>query len=324
MVSRLVLSIGLIVVGMALGYLVQRLAVNGRFGLPADLLPARKALQRIALLVLNPIAFLGAVWVAPLNDIRIVLMPFVGLFAILLGGLLAFLAGRSFRLAREQQGAYIVSGAFTNIGSVGALLVFLLLGEPAFALVPVYNLFEQFTYYAFGFPIARSFSPHAQAADSFGSRVRSVFTDPFVVINLGSILTGFVLNITGVPRPAFYAGLSSVIVPLASLLLLISIGMAMRFRAVGRYLRYSAVIVGIKHVATPLLASGLAWVIGFGAIAGGLPLLVVLILSSMPVGFIALVPPTLYDLDVDLANANWLLSNAVLIAQIPLLALLVA
>lgn len=324
MISRLVLSIALIVVGMAIGYAIQKLAARGASGPAGDLLRPRRALQRIALLVLNPIAFLGAVWVAPLTDLRIALLPLVGLFAIVVGGFLAFLAGRAFHLSRQQQGAYIVSGSFTNIGSVGALLVFLLLGEPAFALVPVYNLFEQFTYYAVGFPIARSFSDQAQGGDSFGSRVRGVFSDPFVIINLGSIITGFILNIAGVPRPAFYAGLSSVIVPLASLLLLVSIGMAMRFAALGRYFRYSAVVVLIKHLATPLLATGLAWAIGFGAIANGLPLLVVLILSSMPVGFVAMVPPTLYDLDVDLANSNWLLSNIVLIAQIPLLAVLVS
>lgn len=321
---RLALSIGLILAGIALGYAVQKLVERGIAGLPKNLLPVRKTLQRIALLILNPIAFLGALWVAPLQDIRIALMPVVGLFAIVLGGSLAFLAGRQFRLTRAQQGTYIVSGAFTNIGSIGSLLVFLLLGEPAFAFVPAYSLLEQFTYYAIGFPIARSYSLQGGATYSFGTRVRLVLADPFVFVNLSSILAGAVLNVTGVPRPAFFAGLTGVLVPLASFLLLVSVGLALRFRAVGTYLRYSAVVVAIKHGVTPVLATTLAWFLGFGEIAGGAPLLVVLILSSMPVGFISIVPPTLYDLDVDLANSNWLMSNVVLILQIPLLALITA
>lgn len=322
--ARFVFSIALIVVGMTVGYAIQQLAVRGRLGLPRELLPARRTLQRISLLALNPVAFLGAVWVAPLADVRIVALPFIGIFAIVLGGVLAWLAARGFRMVARQKGAYIVSGAITNIGSIGALLVFLLLGETAFALVPVYKLFEEFSYYAFGFPIARSYSAQSQASDSFAARVRSVFTDPFVVMNLTSILAGFALNVSGAARPEFYGPLNSVVVPVSSFLLLVSIGMAMRFTAVGRYFRYSAVIVAIKHLILPLTATGIAWAIGFGSIAGGLPLRVVLILSSMPVGFIAMVPPTLYDLDVDLANSNWLLSTTVLILEIPLLALLVS
>jgi hypothetical protein len=49
----------------------------------------------------------------------------------------------------------------------------------------------------------------------------------------------------------------------------------------------------------------------------------VLILASMPVGFIAMVPPTIYDLDIDLANACWLITNTGLLLQVPLLLFLI-
>jgi len=59
--------------------------------------------------------------------------------------------------------------------------------------------------------------------------------------------------------------------------------------------------------------------LGLGQMENGLPLKVVLILSSMPVGFIAMVPPTLYDLDIDLANSCWLVTNCLLLIEILLL-----
>jgi hypothetical protein len=43
----------------------------------------------------------------------------------------------------------------------------------------------------------------------------------------------------------------------------------------------------------------------------------------MPVGFTALVPPSIYDLDIDLANAGWMVTTALLVIVIPLQMLIV-
>jgi predicted permease len=69
----------------------------------------------------------------------------------------------------------------------------------------------------------------------------------------------------------------------------------------------------------PILATSVAYLIGFGNIDDGLPLKVVMILSSMPVAFIALIPPSIYDLDLDLANSCWFFTTALLVLVLPLL-----
>jgi len=79
----------------------------------------------------------------------------------------------------------------------------------------------------------------------------------------------------------------------------------------------------IKSLIVPAAAVSLGIAFGLHRIANGLPIQVVLILSTMPVGFTALVPPTLYNLDLNLANANWLYSTASLIITIPILSLLI-
>ena len=100
-------------------------------------------------------------------------------------------------------------------------------------------------------------------------------------------------------------------------MLLISSGLAFRFRKLQDYLKECITMAAIKFVMVPVMASFLAWVIGFGDIDGGLPLKVMIILSSMPVAFTALIPPSIYDLDIDLANSCWFITTSLLAVVLP-------
>jgi len=319
--GRLLFSIGLVVCGIGAGYLIQVLVQKRVFSLPID--NTRKRLQKAALLFFNPVAILGATWVADIHHIKIAALPFMGLTALFSGGCLAYAAARMLRLNRKQTGAYIVCGGFTNIGSLGALFCFMFLGEQGFALVPFYKLFEEACYYAIGFPVAKSYSADLTATPSFYARLKGAVTDIFVIIAVSSIAIGLLLNLAGLPRPAFYATVNTIFIPLAALLLLISIGMAMRFASVKTFLAPGLIIALIKFSLVPVCIVGLGFMLGLDRIDNGLPLKVVLILASMPVGFIAMVPPTIYDLDIDLANACWLTTNSLLLLQVPLLLFLI-
>ncbi|HQL90727.1 MAG TPA: hypothetical protein PLQ15_09005 [Syntrophales bacterium] len=48
-----------------------------------------------------------------------------------------------------------------------------------------------------------------------------------------------------------------------------------------------------------------------------------LILSSMPVAFNALIPPSIYDLDLDLANSCWFVTTALLVFVLPALLVII-
>jgi predicted permease len=315
-VGKLLLSLSIITVGLLTGYAIQRIVRAGK-GEEFSLARPRRALQRIALLGLNPIAALGAIWIFELGDIRVALMPVMGVLTLVVGGVSGLAGTRVLKLPRKEAGAFFSASAMFNIGSIGALIVFIFLGEQGFALVPLFRLFEEFCYYAFGFPIAKSFSPTvAEGTERRG--IRAIVIDPFVLMTVGSITLGFVLNILNVPRPAVYASINTVVIPVASFLLLVSIGMAMRFSRVGSYVPKALIVAAIKFGVVPVVVGGIAWAVGMGQFDNGLPLAVIIVLSSMPVGFIALVPPSIYDLDVDLANAAWLVTTAFLAVVIPL------
>lgn len=316
---KFIYSFGLILFGLLMGYTAQILMESGRVAMPVTTEQLRKLLQRVALLFLNPVAIVGAVWVVNIEDGSIAALPFVGFFALTVGGILALAAAKVLGLEDRKTGAMFCCGSFTNIGSIGALVCFVFLGEAGFALVPIYKLFEEVSYYGIGFPIARYYSGGTVTDATVGRRFKVLTTDPFIVVAVSSLLLGGFLNWSGVQRPQIYKAVVSLFVPLATVMLLASIGLALRFRRVRDYFRESMAIALIKFALVPACVGGLAFLIGFGRIDGGLPLKVVLLLASMPVAFNALIPPSIYDLDLDLANSCWFVTTALLALVLPAL-----
>ena len=321
--SKLILSLGIIVVGLSLGYAIQRLANADLLRLPISLDDLRKRLQKAALLFVLPVTVLGAIWIVDVRSISIAALPLIGVGSITLGGVLAMGAARVLRLEPRMTGALIPCGAFTNIGSIGALICYVYLGERGFALVPIYKLFEELTYYSVGFPIAKYFSTNDAKQDPSAGRLRALVSDPFILVALSSIILGGILNLSNLPRPGIFSIINAVFIPLGTGLLLVSIGLAMRFKRVRHHLKACTLVSLIKFAVVPFCATAVAWSIGYGRIENGLPLKVVMILSSMPVAFNALIPPSLYDLDLDLANACWFFTTSALIVVLPILLMLI-
>lgn len=307
-----------------MGYGIQVWHRRGRLPLPLPIADLRIRLQKVALLGLNPVAIVGAIWVVRIKDVELIALPFIGFFALLTGGLLALGAARLLKLEPRKTGAIFGCGSFTNIGSIGMLVCFVFLGEAGFALVPIYKIFEEVFYYSIGFPIAKYYSGAAENDGGVAARLRGLIRDPFILVAVSSLILGALMNLSGLPRPAVYGPVNAVVVPLATILLLTSIGLALRFSRVGDYLLESVSVSAIKFVLVPASATAMAWLLGFGSIDDALPLKVVMILSSMPVAFNALIPPSIYDLDLDLANSCWFVTTALLVAVLPLLLIIMS
>jgi len=320
-IGDILFSLVLIAVGLLAGYLYRNFYPGGVSQSDEEINSLRRRLQAAALLYINPVAFGGAIWALNIDDVRIISLPFLGAFAILLGGVLAYLVAKVLGLGRKQMGVFVICGGFTNIGSIGSLVVYILFGEAAVALMPFYKLFETLIYYGIGFPFAKSMTETIQDESNM-QRLRSALTDKFVLVAISSMAVGLGLNLMGVQRPSLYSPLNSILIPLGTLLLLSSIGMAMRFGKMSGYLREAGLISLIKFVAVPGCVYLLGNFLGLGSVDGGLPLRVSVALASMPVAFSAMVPPTLYDLDVDMANTAWFVTTALLVLVVPALWLL--
>jgi len=319
MFNNLIISLSYIFFGLIIGYSIQLLEQRRIIRLPISLEKLRKLLQKIGLLFFMPISFIGALWIIKIDNIKIVALPFLGIFALLIGGLLGLTAARFLRLKQKETGSMFTCGSFTNIGSIGGLICYIFLGEEGFALVPIYKLFEQVIYYAIGFPIAKSFSSNINKKENIIFHLKRVFTDIFVIVALLSIIIGTFLNLSGIERPIFYKTINAIFIPAGTVVLLVSIGLAMKFGKVKSYINECMAISIIKFVLVPSIISTIAFFLGYGKIGEGLPLKVVIILSSMPVAFSALIPASIYDLNLDLANSCWLVTTLSLIVILPLL-----
>jgi len=321
--TRLIFSLGIITFGIVLGYVIQRLDRKGLITLPLPIDEFRKFLQKAALVYLTPFVIASAIWMVKLGSLRLLALPFLGALALGSGGFFALIAARALKLPPRKTGALFGCGSFTNLGSIGALVCFVFLGERGFALVPIYKLFEEVIYYGVGFPIARSYSG-AAPDKGFIKRIVSLFSDPLVPCILSGIIAGFALNLSGVRRPEIFAVVNSILVPFTTLLLLVSIGLSLRLGRVKNYVRESSVAAAIKFVLVPVLVTAVAYLLGFQKIDNGMPLKVVIIMSSMPVAFNALLPPSLYDLDIDLANSCWLVTTSLLVVVLPILLFIIS
>ena len=317
---RFLFSLALISGGLSLGYAIQQIAP--RLAAPRSLDNDRRTLQKIAMLGLTPMISIFTLWIARLPDRSLWLLPLLDVIGILLGGGLAAFAASAFRMPPKQAGAVFTCGAFTNIGSIGGLVAFVFLDERAFALMMIYTLLEPLTYNMICYPIAKSYglrgAGQTVASRSFGQLMR----DPFMLIPFFSACVGGLLNFSGIPRPSALGTLNAILIPTSTFLFLVSIGMALRFSRMKHYLRECVVIAGIKFVCVPVCVSLAAFWLGYRAIDGGLPMKVILIVSSMPVAFNGLIASSIYQLDLDIANSCFVFTTGGLLVTLPILSML--
>ena len=314
--QKLIFTLGLILSGLFSGYILQRIIRNNVTEHDLLLPRLRKFLQRLSILGLMPVSFVGAFWVVPFGDMRISLLPFIGAGIMLSGGVLGL--GTAFLLKKSgpQKSVLYCCGSFSNIGSFGGLTSLIFFGETGFALLALYKIFEELVYYGIGFPVARYFRVEGEHLE-IRSRVLGLFSDPFFLVASSSFLIGICLNLSGLPRPGAYETLISIFVPVGVFLLLGSIGLGMHFSSVRNYLVEGTAISVIKFIILPLIAGGISWVLGLHEIQNGLPMKIVLIGASMPVAFNALVAASIYDLDLELANSCWLITTCSMFLVLP-------
>ncbi len=223
------------------------------------------------------------------------------------------------RLDGRQTGSMFCCGTFSNIGAVGTLVCVINFGEHAIAYTALYRLCEEIYYFACACPVARWLGRQDSSRLSFsGFRI-----EPALRVILLALGLGLALNLLGISRPAFFGFIASAAMMTGTVFFLLGIGMSLRLSSVRSYLPQCAAVCAIKFLGVPVIVMPLAALAGLASMDGGLPFKIVFILAAMPVAMNALLPPALYDLDVDLANATWIVTTLALIAVLPILLLLV-
>lgn len=316
--ERLVLTLAIIFVSIAAGYAFQRRVASGRSMIMEERSSRmRLSLQKAAMFGLIPFSAMLSLWGLPSPDSRLLALPVLGVFAWSLGGALAVLVSRLMGLSRAQTGSMYCCGSFINIGAVGSLVAVMQFGEQSIALSSLFRLCEELFYFGVACPVARWYGSGDDAQERSAFRVGPVLK--IIVLALG---LGIVLNLLGIRRPAMFGALSTAAMILGTVCFLFTIGMGLRLSRITCYIPQAAVLSLVKFVCVPVAVVFAARLSGLGHIDGGLPLKVAAVLSAMPVAMNALILPSLFRLDLDLANACWLLTTAALVAVLPALVII--
>jgi predicted permease len=277
------------------------------------------AMKFAGVFVVSVLPTVSSLWGLRVPGARLAFVPLLGVLAVASGGAGGLLASRLLRLAPARAASMFCCGLFTNLGTLGSLAAFVFFGEHGFAIAQVYTLFEQLTYYAVGFPMVD------RIVRGGGGRLVDLSVlrrQPAMFIPLAAMAAGGALNLLGLPRPAIVPEVSGVLIILNAVLLGLAIGLTLHVGTIGRYGREVGLAAVIKFALVPALVIPAAWALGLGGLEDGLTLKVVALLAFMPVGILALVPPTLYGGDLDLANSGWLATTAAMLGILPLLAVI--
>lgn len=293
-----------IIVGFLIGQLLGR-------KLPTHSQKIQKLTVFIALRLAIPLSVLLSLWQLNIQSWFLAWLPIIGLLFLLSGFIIGWLVSRLFKLPNIQHAVVAPAGSFTNLGAIGSLVVFVYFGETGFALIPLFKLFEEVVYFGFLFPYAQRFSTLTQL------KKRIWWQDPILLTMVITLILGASLNLADISRPQWFNSITSLLIPLGTFCLMISVGLVFRFKAILQHWQIALTLSLCKQLLLPIIVFLLITLIGQAQLYDGLFLKVAVLLAAMPTAFIVIMPAAIYRLDQNLANACWVFSSLTFITMLP-------
>ena len=309
----LAVSIGSIAVGYALQLLLTAFRLADSRGLGA----LSRFLKLASFFFMNPVAILSTFWGLSLPAPSVLAFPLLGVFSVLLGAAAALAAIRFYKVPDEQAASVFTCGVFSNVVTFGGLIAYTMFAESGYGLAQLFTVLMSPAYYMIGYPVSSNIARGEEHVLRLSSE--NLKENPYLAIPLLGIAAGVALRFAGPPRPEVMGPIVAVLVPCVAGTLGLAIGLTLQFSRIRGYRREILMVLAIRHLVVPLVMIPLAWALGFGGVAGGLALKVIIVMSVMPVAFNALVPPAIYGFDLDLANSAWLVSTSTLVVVLPVL-----
>jgi len=257
---------------------------------------------------LAPVTLCLLFWRMNLRDVQMWWLPVIGLAVTLSTMLPAIAYARWKRLTRPQAGSFLACAIFSNVGYLGAFLLFARYGESAYALATLYYLSFTPLFYVLGFSVGKRFGHAPGSIGSPGADELRLY--PFL-----GLCAGLLLSLSGIPRPAVCASINRWLIPIDTALYLLAIGSQLRFELPPHTFRDGLAMSAIKFLYSPLVAWGLLTLCRIQ----GMPRAVAIFEASMPVAISPLMLPMLFGLDQALANALWMWTTLLAIPVIVVL-----
>ncbi|MCE5286270.1 MAG: transporter [Pelosinus sp.] len=270
----------------------------------------------VNILLFSTVLSVLSFWVLPLK-LDLIWLPLFGILLSVIPGIAAYLIiGRKYQSGLEK-GSYLASAMLSNVGTLGGLCAFIMFDEPGFAYSQIVALFQNMVLFLYCFPMAQYYRQTSLADQNKRQKISfaSLFFNRNQLPVLG-LISGMFLYVGGVQRPAFFSEIFTPLIHISAWMALIPVGYSIEFAEMKHYYTNILDLLPIKFIITPLFAYLIACMLFNDHII----LNSILLLASTPTGINAVVTARLYNLNLPLAGAAFLLTTVIfLIIIYPLL-----
>ena len=251
-------------------------------------------------------------WVLPLQP-ELLLLPLFGILVSLAPGLACYWISNKKYKAGADKASHIASAMLSNIGALGSLCAFILLGERGFAYTQIIALFQNLVFFLFCFPMAQYYSQldKTPGADNPKTTFSSLFFTRNQLPVIGMAI-GILLYLGGVPRPASLGNLFTYLIHISAWMGMVPVGYSMNFAGMRAYYSSSIGLIPIKFILTPLVA----YLVARNLFTDQVVLSSILIAASVPTGANTVVLARLYDLNLHIASAAFFTTTVIFLSVV--------
>jgi len=228
-------------------------------------------------------------------------------FAVMVG--VSWLVARALRLPRETAGGFVIASALGNTGFIGYPITSALLGAKQLPEAIFYDVFGTVAALALvALLIAQRYGTNDEARVN---PLRELLTFPAVIaLALALLARPFTI-------PETVSNGLGLLANMVAPLIMISVGLSLRLRTVGRSAIPLAALTALRLVVAPAIALG----VGSLLLGGGAPLHVVVLEAGMPAMMLTLVVGERFGLDTDFIASAIFVTTAASAIALPLMQL---
>lgn len=257
---------------------------------------------------ISTILSLLSFWVLPLSW-ELIWLPVIGILLCLVPGAISLVTFAKGYKNLLDRGSYLMSSMLSNIGTMGGLCAFILYGEPGFAYAQMVGVFQGLVLFSVCFPLAQYYRQKHQARTA---RAKMTFSLRSALISWNQLsivgmFVGMGLYLFDVPRPAALGSIFNSLIHIGAWSGLLPIGYLINLHAAGKFYRRVADLVPLKFIIVPFLFYFLIkFLFTDQTLIGTL-----LILASTPTAINAVITARLYQLNVHLSVATFMLTTVI-------------
>lgn len=291
-------------VPIALGYFLHRAGWITKQGIDWVI----KFNVRVVFTVLSILAFwkLRLTWEVMMVPVATVVMTFIPYF---------LMTALTRRVADPlERGAMITSGMLGNVGTLGGVICYLVIGPLGFSYVQIMAAVLNVILILFNFPLCQRYRDMAQTAGQSTLPKRS-FVSLFFTWNqvaLLGMLLGMGLSFGEVNQPAALEALFGPMVHISAWIAFLPVGLLLDFRAATRAFRATVPIFPVKFLFLPIVM----WVFCHLTMTDETMLKAVVLVSACPTAINAVLACALYGLKTEVAISSLMSTTLVYCALI--------